>query len=342
MKVNRFLSYILVILVSFLPACITEDVPDNTPEGNFEALWNIIDTKYCFLDYKKEAYGLDWNEVYTRYQKKITSSMTNKELFQVLADMLNELRDGHVNLVANHETSQYRAWYDNYPANFSDTIQRIYLGKDYISVAGMKYKIMEDNIAYIYYGSFSSGIGESNLDELLNELSICDGLILDVRNNGGGLLSLSERIAARFTNEKTLTGYMSYKKGPGHNDFSTPEAIYLEPATDRVRWQKKIAILTNRRSYSATNDFVNKMKQLPKTIIIGDKTGGGSGLPFTSELPNGWSVRFSASPMYDPQMNQLEFGIEPDIAVNMSSEDILKNKDTIIETAKEYLRNHKE
>ncbi|MBE6276746.1 MAG: peptidase S41 [Bacteroides sp.] len=332
----------IIILSTFLSACITEDIPDNSPKGNFEALWRIIDTKYCFLDYKHEEYGLDWNEVYHQYSNRLTKEMSKKELFQVLAEMLEELRDGHVNLVAYHETSQYREWYDNYPANFVDTIQRIYLGKDYITAGGIKYQILEDNIGYLYYGSFSSSIGESNLDEILNELSICDGLILDVRNNGGGLLTLSERLASRFTNEKILTGYMSYKIGPGHNDFSTPEPVYVEPATDRVRWQKPVAVLTNRRSYSSTNDFVGKMKEMPKAVIIGDKTGGGSGLPFSSELPNGWSVRFSASPMYNPNMEHQEFGITPDIEVDMTSEDMLKGIDTIIETARNYLHNHKE
>ena len=333
--------FLLLTLFFLLPSCITEDIPENNPKGNFEALWRIIDTKYCFLNYKNKEYGLDWNEVYSRYKNRLTDDMTNKQLFQVLAEMLEELRDGHVNLVTYHETSQYREWYDQYPTNFVDTIQRIYLGKDYKSVGGIRYRVLEDNIGYIYYGSFSSSIGETNLDEVLNELSICDGLILDIRNNGGGLLTLSDRIASRFTNEKVLTGYLSYKTGPGHNDFSKPEPLYVEPATDRVRWQKPVAVLTNRRAFSSANDFAGKMKQMPQAILIGDKTGGGSGLPFSSELPNGWSIRFSASPMFDPDMKHTEFGIEPDIKVNMSSEDMHKGLDTIIETARKYLKNNK-
>ena len=339
---RSFATLWMTIIILFLPSCITEEVPDNTPQGNFEALWKIIDTKYCFLDYKNKEYGLDWNEIHRRYQNRLTDDMTNKQLFQVLAEMLNELRDGHVNLMTYHETSQYREWYDQYPTNFVDTIQRIYLGKDYKAIGGIKYQILEDNIGYIYYGSFSNAIGESNLDEVLNELSICDGLILDIRNNGGGLLTMSDRIASRFTNKKVLTGYLCYKTGPGHNDFSRPEPIYVEPATDRVRWQKPVAVLTNRHAFSSANDFVSKMKVMPQATIIGDKTGGGSGLPFSSELPNGWSVRFSASPLYDADMNHTEFGIEPDIKVSMSTEDMSNGKDTIIETARKLLKEKKE
>ena len=197
---------------------------------------------------------------------------------------------------------------------------------------------MENNIGYIYISSFSNGIGEGNLDQTLDYLKTCDGLIIDVRNNGGGNLTTAEKVAARFTNEKVLTGYISHKTGPGHQDFSEPKPVYLEPAMDRVRWQKKAVVLTNRRSYSATNDFVNTMKQLPLVTVIGDKTGGGSGLPFTSEIPNGWSIRFSASPMFDPEMNQLEFGIDPDIKVDISTEDYARGIDTIIEEACIFLK----
>lgn len=319
-------------------SCIREEEYDNDPAGNFEALWKIIDERYCFLDYKAEQYGLDWDEVHERYRGRITADMTTKGLFEVLGDMLAELRDGHVNLYAKFDMARYWSWHEDYPQNFSDSIQRIYLKTDYKIASSLKYKILDDNIGYIYCGSFEDGIGDGNLSEMLQELALCNGLIVDVRNNTGGLLTTSTKLAERFTNEKVLVGYICHKTGAGHNDFSSPQAVYLEPS-DGVRWQKNVAVLTNRSSYSATNDFVNSMNQLPRVTLIGDRTGGGSGLPFSSELPNGWSVRFSASPMFDPQMNHLEFGIEPDIRVDMTSEDMQKGKDSIIECARSYLNN---
>ena len=162
--------------------------------------------------------------------------------------------------------------------------------------------------------------------------------IIDVRDNGGGNLTNSSRIAARFTNSKILTGFIQHKTGTGHSDFSQPEPIYLEPSNS-IRWQKKVVILTNRRCYSATNDFVNLMRSIDngKIIQVGDQTGGGSGLPFTSELPNGWSIRFSASPHFDKNMQPLEEGILPDIAIDMTEDDQSKHRDTLIEKAFEIL-----
>lgn len=330
---------ILFLLIGLLCAtsCIREDVSGNTPEANFESLWKIIDEQYCFLDYKKQEYGLDWNQVHETYAKRITPSMGWEALFEVLSEMVAELRDGHVNLTSSLASSQYRQWFDSYPRNFSDSIQSIYLKKDYNQSSGLTYQILENNIGYIYCSSFSNGIGDGNLDQTLNRLAICDGLIIDVRNNGGGNLTTAQKLASRFTNQKTLVGYMTHKTGKGHSDFSNPYPVYIEPSNG-IRWQKRAVVLTNRRSFSATNDFVNSMKQFPLITIVGDKTGGGSGLPFTSEIPCGWSIRFSASPMLDPQMNQIEFGINSDVKVDMTSEDMQKGKDTMIEIACKLLK----
>ena len=98
-----------------------------------------------------------------------------------------------------------------------------------------------------------------------------------------------------------------------------------------------MAVLTNRAVYSAANEFVKYMKCFPNVIIVGDRTGGGAGMPFSSELPNGWSVRFSACPMYDKDGESTEFGIDPDYNVGLSQDDLLKGEDTIIERARHLL-----
>jgi hypothetical protein len=93
------ISLFLITLSSALNvACVEEEQFDDTPEGNFEALWKIIDERYCFLDYKQHEIGVDWQQVYSKYKVRITPDMKKVQLFEVLADMLSELRDGHVNL----------------------------------------------------------------------------------------------------------------------------------------------------------------------------------------------------------------------------------------------------
>ena len=329
---NKF-RFIIAFCAVMLSSCTKVEIYENTPTGNFEALWNIIDEHYCFFDYKAEEYGLDWDAVYRKYKRKIADGMSTAGLFEVLGDMLDELRDGHVNLYAAHDVARYWDFREGYATNFSEEIQARYLGTDYKIASGLRYTILLDNIGYIYIPSFSNGIGEGNLDECLYALALCRGLIIDVRNNGGGNLSYAETLAARFTNERVLTGYISHKTGSGRSDFSSPQPVYLE-SSNGIRWQKPVCVLTNRSSYSATNDFVKIMRILPLVTIVGDRTGGGSGLPFSSELPNGWSIRFSACPSFDVNMQHTEFGIDPDVRVDMSGEDRARGVDTIIETAR--------
>jgi len=328
----------LVALMSVLclASCVDEEEFDNTPQGNFEALWKIVDEHYCFLDYKKEVYGLDWNNVYDKYKVRVNSSMTSEQLFEVLAGMLGELRDGHVNLTTAFDYGRNWSWYENYPANMSDSLLRRYLGTDYKIAAGLYYRILDDNIGYIRYSSFLNAVGDGNLDDVLMHMMLCRGLIIDIRGNGGGDLTNAEKLAARFCNEKTLVGYVQHKTGPGHSDFSDKEPRYLEPSSG-LRWQKSVCILTNRMVFSAANEFVMYMKQLPRVTIVGDHTGGGAGMPFSSSLPNGWMVRFSAVPMYDAQGHSCEFGIAPDVPVQLLDSDFLRGEDTVIEKARQLL-----
>lgn len=323
----------IVVLIPLLGSCIREEEFNNSPQGNFEALWKIIDERYCFLDCKK----INWDSIHDAYKPLIKPDMGNDGLFEVLGNMLATLKDGHVNLYSSSNNARYWDWYLDYPRNFNESIIEKYLGRKYRIAAAIKYTIFEDNIGYLYYEEFSAGIGDGNLDEILSYLAPCNGLIIDVRNNGGGNLTNGSKLAARFTDKKVLTGYIQHKTGKGHSDFSEPVAIYLEPSNG-IRWQKKVIVLTNRHSYSATNDFVNTMRYLPNVTIVGDKTGGGAGLPFSSELPNGWGVRYSASPHLDANKQQIEFGIEPDVKIDMDSLQAAKGIDTIIEKARQLLK----
>ncbi len=327
MKIRAIIISICIIC-GFNSCVDTEERPD-TARGNFEALWEIIDEHYCFFQYK----GIDWNAIYNKYNVRVSDQMTNTQLFEVCCDMLSELRDGHVNLSTSMDFGRYWAWQESYPKNFSDSLLRRYLSTDYKIASGLEYRVLDDNIGYIRCASFSASIGEGNLDDVLTYLALCRGLIIDIRNNGGGDLTTAERFAGRFVSDKTLIGYLQHKTGTGHSDFSEMEAQYLKPSSN-IRWHKQVCVLTNRSVYSAANAFAVWMQALPNVTLIGDHTGGGSGLPMSNSLPNGWTVRYSACPMYDKDKNQTEFGIAPDIRCDLGES---LAYDSIIETARRHI-----
>lgn len=338
---QKLTSLLLALSLMFtLSSCQEAEDWDDTPQGNLDALWEIIDQHYCFLDYKAETIGLDWAAVHQKYGARLNPSMSRAQLFEVLAAMLSELQDGHVNLYTSLDVARNWSWHEDFPANYDKALQDEYLGigTDYHISSGLKYRILDDNVGYVVVNSFSNAIGDGNLSDMLHFLRLCSGLIIDVRDNSGGQLSTAETLARRFTNERILTGYISHKTGTGHQDFSSPYPQYLEPSP-YIRWQKPVVVLTNRSCYSATNTFVRDMQECPLVTVLGDRTGGGAGLPFSSELPCGWSVRFSACAMYNANMQHIEFGIEPDIACSLDSTDVQKGHDTLIESARKLIHN---
>lgn len=320
-------------LMLLLIACRSNDEVafSMDPETNVEALWKTIDTKYCYVEEK----GVDWNAVHETYIEKARQLPQNDQiaLFDLCAEMLNLLKDGHVNLYAPFDRSYCTSWYDTYPANYNAQLQALYL-RDY-RVAGSLYYCTVDNdsIGYIYYSSFSNSFSIGNLAWVFNAFKDCRGLIIDVRNNGGGDLNNAYKLAAPFFTENRPIGYWQHKTGPGHDDFSTMEELKVDASISGIKWLRPTVVLSNRRSYSATNMFINMMRYADNAIIVGGTSGGGGGMPMSYEMPCGWTVRFSSVRMYDASKKDIEQGIEPQVLVTMQSTD----KDDIIEKAIELI-----
>jgi hypothetical protein len=329
-----FRSALLLILFLFASCekALIQPDPESTAVNNFDQLWKTVDEKYSYFTYK----NIDWNAVYTKYRPRVKNGMRNDSLFNVMAAMLYELKDGHVNLYSSFNVSRNWEWYLGYPQNYNNTIiERNYLGADYEIALPFRTKLIND-VGYIQYRSFVSGVSGSTLDYLIRKYTTRKGIIIDIRDNGGGSVANVDVLASRFVNKSTIVGYTRYKSGPGHDDFSRPYVRELKPAGQY--YTGKVVVLVNRSVYSAANDFASVMSELPNVTLIGDQTGGGGGAPISSELPNGWRFRFSTNQLLNSRMEQIEHGVPPDIKVDMIKSFEDRGIDTILERALEFLK----
>lgn len=324
---------IFVLIFQACSATLFDDVPANNPEENFEVMWKVLDEKYTFFRLK----GINWDGIYEKYRPMVTQNTNEEELFNIMSDMLYELKDGHTNLISPYNFSRNWSWYLDYPPNFNmNLVERFYLGNKYIISGGLSSTVI-DSVAYMYYGSFSSPFTEKQLDYLIDKYSGMKGFIIDIRGNKGGYVYLSDLLVSRFADQQRMVAIRQYKMGPGHNDLSDGIGISIQPRGEK-QFTKTVVLLTNRECYSAANDFTLKLSQFPHVTVMGDKTGGGGGLPIYYELPNGWRFRFSSTVTYAPDWFNVENGIEPDIKVQMDPDDEQKNIDTIIEAALAYIK----
>jgi len=341
-RVNVRVIILLLAAIAVASSCellFTVDVPDTSPQSIFDQVWTFADREYSFFELK----GVDWDAVYETYSPLVSADMTDEELFDLTADMLFELQDGHVNLRSTFDFSRNWQWFLDYEQNFDWTL----LERDYFNdeqqYIGPFVTFDFGDIVYARYGSFSSAFEDAHLDYLFDHFSERDAFILDIRDNGGGSSSNAYRIANRLVGEPTVVGAERYKNGPAHDAFTDLRSIGIAPPDGHATWLKPVAVLTNRSSYSATNLLVALVTGLENVVTVGDATGGGGGIPTFTELSNGWSLRvsghqFFAYVSFQTELYNVELGIPPDIDVDQTQVDTDAGRDTILETALAYLR----
>ncbi len=346
MRLKIKLLFSLCILCMVFVSCekvfMDEDASAD-PESIFEEVWTFTDRHYSFFEEK----GIDWDSLYAYFRPMVHPDMNPVELFDLCADMLYELRDGHVNLLSSFDRSRNWEWFLNSPENFYySVIEREYLqGRQrYFGPLTVATIGPQNNILYVYYGSFGNLIGDGNLDNvvgILNNMDNAAGLIFDVRNNGGGSPGNGRKIVSRFTDERVFAGTNFIKTGPGHNDFR-PEEVFIEPH-DGMRYTGNVIVLTNRKSYSATTYFAQYMKVLDNVTLVGDTTGGGGGIPAFLDVSNGWLLRVSSSRFYSPEGQSIEPGVPPDVyaEISITGDSLYLRRDDIIEKGMELLLNNR-
>lgn len=320
----------LLLVLFFLGGC-EKGLNLKPVKGNpvlvFEEAWKVIDEQYALFSVK----GIDWNNTFQTYRSQVTDDMTDAALFKVIDHMLETLKDGHVSIMSTSDTATYDGFFTLYSANFNyQNIISNYLKNDFKVSGPVIYKI-QDNVGYIYYGSFKNDITETETDQVMNELKDTKGIIFDVRNNTGGKSANAEKFVRRFLSERTLVKYEQIKNGIGHEFFLEAAPYFL--SGNASPYTKPVCVLTNRACFSACNDFVLYMSVLPNVKVVGDQTGGGGGFPNDYVLLNGWKLQYTATKTLDINKQPVENGVMPDINIGITLLEESAGKDPILEKA---------
>jgi len=180
-----------------------------------------------------------------------------------------------------------------------------------IEVPTVESKMLTDTIGYIGITEFDDVTDEqfiSALDELKNEGM--QDLVIDLRNNGGGLVDVTCNILDQLLPEGLIV-YTEDKYGNRQEEYSDAEHYF----------DGKMAVLVNGNSASASEIFAGAIKDYGVGTLIGTQTFGKGIVQSLFPLSDGSAIKITVSRYYTPAGNNIhEVGIEPDIILEKDTE----------------------
>ena len=200
---------------------------------------------------------------------------------------------------------------------------KINITRDIIKVKSVKSRLLEKNYGYVRISSFQSGTGES-LKEALNALkkengTNLKGLVLDLRNNPGGVLNAAVEVSDAFIK----SGLIVYTKGRIENS-----EMRFNAAPDDLLDNAPIVVLINAGSASASEIVAGALQDSKRAVIMGEKSFGKGSVQTILPTSNGSAVKLTTARYYTPSGRSIQAeGIEPDIILALVKLESLETND---------------
>lgn len=201
-----------------------------------------------------------------------------------------------------------------------------------IEVPSLKWELMEDDIAYIKLYQFSKK-ALFDFTEAVFEISDspANKIILDLRNNPGGLLTVAQDIAGWFLEKGDIVVI---------EDFRDREDIEYKAYGNGVFLDYKIVVLINEGSASGSEILAGALRDNRDILLIGEKSFGKGSVQELDELRGGSSLKITIAKWLTPKGEFItETGLEPDVKVEMSIEDYNEERDPQLNKAVEVIKN---
>lgn len=206
--------------------------------------------------------------------------------------------------------------------------------RETVKLTHVETEVLNKNIGYVKLSSFDQGCSaefEEKVNELINEEKV-KGLIIDLRNNPGGILTEVIKIADYLLPECNIVSIQDNEGG--QIIYKSSDASYVD---------LPIVVLTNGNSASASEILAGAIKDNNKGKIVGKTTYGKGTVQEVISLSDGSVIKITTSKYYTPSGVEInEIGIVPDVEVEISEEyknslDIPQNKDTQLKKAIEEI-----
>lgn len=325
------------------------------PEKDFETFWTTFKDNYAFFKLK----GINWDDTYSTYRPLINKKTKEKELISIFIKMVEPLNDGHITISKGDEVvykakkaSQFKQEFKGVEKEFWTTVDTTLQNNGFSKPAGIGPLFKNEHLYYFSqtpklgyirmtrcFGNLESLFDDKKeaedtkmmlelFDNMLNQLSNTNAVIIDLRTNGGGHGGLE--LASRLVKTKTLTHYKSIKQKGSYDTFSEPAPQYISP-NNGVQYLKQVFILTSDKTASSAEDITISLYKQDNVTTIGTNTSGMLSDMFSGELSNGLSFTLSNQVYYSTDKEILEDkGVPVAFKVINSKKDIENKIDPVI------------
>lgn len=212
-----------------------------------------------------------------------------------------------------------------------ENTKEIKIIRDIIEIPSLKLEFKEDGIAYIKLYQFSEKAGSDFRKaaiEILN--SPAQKIILDLRNNPGGYLEISQDIAGWFLEKGQVVVIEDFGGGNKKEYESQGPSNFSE---------FKAVVLINKGSASASEILAGALRDTRGILLLGEKSFGKGSVQELEKLRDGSSLKITVAKWLTPKGNLIaDIGLEPDIKVEISEKDYDENKDPQLEKALEIIK----
>ena len=192
----------------------------------------------------------------------------------------------------------------------------IKITRDIIKIQSVYVKTIEDKLLYIHVTSFDQKVVDG-IKKAMKENSTTKGLILDLRNNPGGLLDQAVGVVDLFVEEGTIVS----QKGKLQSENMNYSATKKDTDT-----QTPIVVLINGGSASASEIVSGALQDFNRSIVVGEKTFGKGSVQVVMPVGNDEALKLTVARYYLPSGRTIQAeGVTPDIPVHLGKIEYIKD-----------------
>jgi len=215
--------------------------------------------------------------------------------------------------------------------------------RPWTQLPNFEFREISQGIAYLEIRAFASGDVVEQFDNIFHKVKKAKGLIIDVRDNGGGDTRNGSAIIGYLT-DRTLTGarWKTRQYMPSFRAWDYGEKWYegthepVRPGTPNP-FLGPLVVLIGPGTASAAEDFLITLHHSRRATMVGEKTAGTTGQPLFVSLPGGTARICTKRDTYPDGREFVGIGVIPNVEIRPTREDIYKGRDVALARAMDVI-----